>query len=165
MSYCEKCGWLKVLHENGCPEENGFQYYAYTDGTSKPNPGDGGWGLVVVNDVGVRTYHGGKRDTTNNEMELIAVLEAVRSLPEGSKVKVITDSRLVEGFLAKNFKCKAENLLPILMEIKMTIMNKRIDFSIEWTKGHKKKDRTIHSEFNEMADDLALMGYQETVNA
>lgn len=143
--------------------KNGIQYHAYTDGTCKPNPGDGGWGLVIVSDVGVKAFHGGALNTTNNEMELTATLEAVNTVPNNAKVKVITDSKLVKGFIDGSYKCKAPNLLPLVTTIRLTIINRGLDFSIEWVKAHQ-KGATTHSQFNELADDLALMGYQEVKN-
>tara|TARA_R110002126_G_scaffold29583_6_gene97525 strand:- start:6836 stop:7489 length:654 start_codon:yes stop_codon:yes gene_type:complete len=67
----------------------------FTDGSSIPNPGPGGWGAVWVEDGDVRERrHGFEDATTNNRMELQALIEAYRLLPEDAAVTVYTDSRL-----------------------------------------------------------------------
>ncbi len=67
----------------------------FTDGSSVPNPGPGGWGTVWVEDGEVREERSGHdAHTTNNRMELTALIEGFRLLPEDAQVVVWTDSRL-----------------------------------------------------------------------
>lgn len=67
----------------------------FTDGSSVPNPGPGGWGFVWVEAGEVRAQgHGHAPSTTNNRMELQALIEAFRALPPGAETIVHTDSRL-----------------------------------------------------------------------
>ncbi len=69
----------------------------YTDGSCSPNPGPGGWGAVIVPENGKKRELSGKvDDTTNNRMEILAALEALRSLPGCSMVTLYTDSRYVQ---------------------------------------------------------------------
>ena len=73
----------------------GPQSGVFTDGSSIPNPGPGGWGVVWVEDGEIREdRHGHVADTTNNRMELTALIEAYRLLPEDASVVVYTDSKL-----------------------------------------------------------------------
>jgi len=74
----------------------------FTDGSASPNPGPGGWGTVWV-DAGsvVEHSHGKEAQTTNNRMELTALIEAYKLLPEDAAVTVHTDSRLCVDSITK----------------------------------------------------------------
>jgi len=67
----------------------------YTDGACRGNPGPGGWGAVLTYRGRERTLHGAAPDTTNNRMELSAVIAALRALKRRSRVRVHTDSQYV----------------------------------------------------------------------
>jgi len=80
----------------------GPQDGVFTDGSSVPNPGPGGWGVVwVAGGEIVAQGHGSEGDTTNNRMELQALIEAYRLLPEDAEVAVHTDSRLCVDTITK----------------------------------------------------------------
>ena len=68
----------------------------YTDGACKGNPGVGGWGALLKYSGHVRELFGGETQTTNNRMELTAVIEALSALKRHCKVKLHTDSRYVQ---------------------------------------------------------------------
>lgn len=68
----------------------------YTDGACRGNPGPGGWGAVIAADGALREISGGERATTNNRMELLAAIQALESLPEGTDVELHTDSKYVK---------------------------------------------------------------------
>ncbi|MGE0311203.1 MAG: ribonuclease HI [Lautropia sp.] len=74
---------------------------AFTDGACKGNPGPGGWGAVLVWGDHERELFGGERQTTNNRMELQAVIEALKVLKVRSRVDVYTDSRYVQQGIAE----------------------------------------------------------------
>jgi len=75
--------------------EGGPTSGAFADGSSVPNPGPGGWGVVLVEAGEIHAARHGKHPkTTNNRMELTALIEAFRLLPDDAKVTVYTDSRL-----------------------------------------------------------------------
>lgn len=69
--------------------------HIYTDGSCDPNPGNGGWGAVVINGAKVIRLSGSEKDTTNNRMELLAVIKALEIVPPKSKIKLFSDSRYV----------------------------------------------------------------------
>ncbi len=68
----------------------------YADGACKGNPGPGGWGALLLTGGKERELHGGEPATTNNRMELTAVIRALESLPRGSRVRLYTDSQYVQ---------------------------------------------------------------------
>ena len=74
----------------------------FTDGSAVPNPGPGGWGAVWVEDGEIRSeQHGHDPDTTNNRMELQALIAAFTVLPEKAATDVLTDSRLCVDTITK----------------------------------------------------------------
>ena len=68
----------------------------YTDGACKGNPGPGGWGVLMQSGGKQRELHGGAPDTTNNRMELTAVIRALEALKRPSRVRLHTDSQYVQ---------------------------------------------------------------------
>ena len=72
-----------------------MKYTIFTDGSSRGNPGPGGWGAVVVSDTQVTELGGREDHTTNNRMELTAVVEALSHIEVGSSVIVHSDSKYV----------------------------------------------------------------------
>lgn len=71
------------------------QVVIYTDGACKGNPGPGGWGAWLVSGSHEKELFGGERSTTNNRMELTAVIEALASLKRSCEVTIYTDSEYV----------------------------------------------------------------------
>ena len=70
----------------------------YTDGACKGNPGPGGWGVVIIkNGKPVDEIYGGELNTTNNRMELLAVIHGLNKIEEGDTVRVNTDSMYVKN--------------------------------------------------------------------
>lgn len=67
----------------------------YTDGACRGNPGPGGWAAVLTGGPGERVLQGAEADTTNNRMELMAAIMALRDLPAGSRATLHTDSEYV----------------------------------------------------------------------
>ncbi|HET7176038.1 MAG TPA: ribonuclease HI [Gammaproteobacteria bacterium] len=72
---------------------SGFE--VYTDGACRGNPGPGGWGVLILEGGRERTLNGAEADTTNNRMELMAAIMALRELPDGSAADIYTDSKYV----------------------------------------------------------------------
>jgi ribonuclease HI len=68
----------------------------YTDGACKGNPGPGGWGAVLKSGEHEKHLHGGEKLTTNNRMEISAVIFALRALKQKSSVELWTDSQYVQ---------------------------------------------------------------------
>lgn len=133
----------------------------YTDGACKGNPGPGGWGVLVVAGDTEMELFGGELATTNNRMELTAVIEALGALTRPCRVLLHTDSQYVqkgitewiEGWKARGWKTasrepvKNADLWKKLDEI---VRTHHIDWI--WVKGHS------GHEGNERADALANKG-------
>ncbi len=67
----------------------------YTDGSCVGNPGPGGWAAIIVEDGSKKQLSGGQEETTNNRMELMAVIKALEAMPESSLITVHSDSQYV----------------------------------------------------------------------
>lgn len=127
-----------------------------------PNPGPGGWGAVYVVDNNVVAEASGfGGETTNNRMELKALIEAVNLVPEGTPVTVFSDSNLAvrtinewaAGWERRGWKRKSgpvENL--DLVQEAYTAFKKRPELDLVWIKAH------VGFTWNEYADELANKG-------
>ena len=135
----------------------------YADGACKGNPGPGGWGVLLRAGGRDREMHGGEPQTTNNRMELTAVIEGLRALEGPAQVRVYTDSQYVQkgisewihawkrrGWLTADRKpVKNIDLWKALDEAA-----RAHDVEWHWVKGH-----AGHPE-NERADALANKGIE-----
>ncbi|HHT96501.1 MAG TPA: reverse transcriptase-like protein [Clostridiales bacterium] len=114
----------------------------YTDGGCKGNPGKGGWATILIDETGEEFIaSGNKKFTTNNHMELLAVLQGLFMLTEPSKVVIVTDSKYVENsFTKKWYERWIENQeveRPNYELWRMLYNLKDIhDIKIMWVKGH-----------------------------
>ena len=118
----------------------------FTDGACSGNPGPGGWGAILRYGVHEKELSGGEASTTNNRMELTAVIEALKMLKEKCDVTIYTDSKYVaDAFLQgwiwnwmKNGWKKADKkpvLNPELWQTLITEIRKH-EYKIVWVKGH-----------------------------
>ena len=132
----------------------------FTDGSSHPNPGPGGWGFVWVDDGDIeREGHGSEPgSTTNNRMELTALIEAYRALPEDAAVTVYSDSQLCVNTITKwapgwernDWKRKGGPLKNLdLVKPLLTLYRAHPDCPLEWMRAH------AGYRWNEYADSLA----------
>lgn len=139
----------------------------FTDGSSVPNPGPGGWGVVWVEGGEVRaSCHGHDPETTNNRMELTALIEAYRLLPEDAEVTFYTDSRLcvdtitqwAPGWEKKGWKKKGGEIknLELVKEL-LALSRTHPNCTLEWIAAH------AGNRWNEYADSLAMAWRRETV--
>ena len=117
----------------------------YTDGSCLGNPGDGGWAAIIVENEKKTHIKGSKKDTTNNQMELLAPIKAIEKIPQGSKVQIYTDSKYVKSGITEwihNWKkngWKTANKQPVKNQDLWTELdNMTIAYEIEWiwVKGH-----------------------------
>ena len=69
----------------------------YTDGSCIGNPGKGGWAAIIINGDKKIQIKGSKKNTTNNQMELLATIKALKQISKGKKVQIFTDSKYVKS--------------------------------------------------------------------
>lgn len=138
----------------------------FTDGACKGNPGIGGWGAWLKMGEAEKELFGGEANTTNNRMELLAVIEALRALKKPCDVVLFTDSQYVQkgisewihGWKARGWKTAAkqpvknEDLWRALDQIAAT---HKVDW--QWVKGHAGHPG------NERADQLANKGVESAL--
>jgi len=128
----------------------------YTDGAARGNPGPGGYGIILISGKYRKELSQGYQHTTNNRMELLAVIVALESLKiPGSEVTVYTDSKYVADavtkgwvfqWVAKRFKGKKN---PDLW-LRFLEIYKKHDVKFVWVKGH------ADNPLNERCDELAV---------
>ncbi len=82
----------------------------YTDGSSKGNPGPGGWSAIILYDEKIKEIGGREEKTTNNRMELMAAIKSLKVLPENSQIEIHTDSEyLINGITKWIFDWQKNN--------------------------------------------------------
>ncbi len=137
----------------------------YTDGACSGNPGPGGWGTILSSRGVKKELSGGESSTTNNRMELTAVIRGLQALKRPCRVTVVTDSKYVadavtlgwakkwqsQGWM-RNKKEKAQN--PDLWEELLRLLSIH-EVTFQWGKGH-----AGHPE-NERCDEMAVAAYQK----
>ncbi|MGH1421143.1 MAG: ribonuclease HI [Hyphomonas sp.] len=136
----------------------------WTDGACSGNPGPGGWGALLVYGDHRKEMFGGEKETTNNQMELRAAIEALNALKSASKVTLHTDSTYVKDGLTKWIHGWKKNGWKTAA--KKPVKNKELWQALEaacqrhemtwkWVKGHNGDPG------NERADELARLGTAE----
>lgn len=133
----------------------------YTDGACSGNPGPGGWGAVLIAGDHRKEISGGERDTTNNRMEMMAVIRGARALKRGCNVDIHTDSKYVmqgmtewlEGWKRRGWRTASKQ------PVKNVDLWQQLETALDrhevrwfWVKGHSGVPG------NERADDLARSG-------
>ena len=117
----------------------------YTDGSCIGNPGKGGWAAIIFIDGKKTEIKGGKKDTTNNQMELLAPIKALKEIPKGSKVQIFTDSKYVKSGITEwihNWKTngwKTANKQPVKNKelwIDLDLLSNEFEIKWSWVKAH-----------------------------
>ena len=135
----------------------------HTDGACKGNPGPGGWGAVLEYGASKRELFGGEPNTTNNRMELTAVIEALRALTRPCHVTVVTDSQYVQkgvqewmaGWKRKHWRTSAGKPVAnqdLWQRLDEELARHRVGW--QWVRGHQGHPG------NEHADALANRGVE-----
>ena len=123
----------------------------YTDGSCLNNPGPGGWAILGIERKKITKISGGEANTTNNRMELIAVIEALRYYKEYNKYIIHTDSKLTINCAEGKWKRKKN--LDLWEEYDSVSKYKMIVY--KWVKGHSGNKN------NEIVDKLARKAAQK----
>ena len=137
---------------------------AFTDGACRGNPGPGGWGVLLRFNDREKRLCGGENETTNNRMELMAVIQALESLKRECKVKVTSDSQYVlkginewmDNWKKRGWKTAAKKPVKnVDLWQRLDEAQQSHDIEWVWVKGH-----SGHIE-NEIADELANQGIDQ----
>ena len=133
----------------------------YSDGACSGNPGPGGWGALIIYNNQSKEIFGGMKSTTNNQMELKSIIEALKIIENNYKIEVYTDSMYVKDGITKwvsNWKkngWKTSSKKPVKnMELwkELDQLNSSHKINWQWVKGHSGDIG------NEKADALARKG-------
>lgn len=129
----------------------------YTDGGCDPNPGIGGWGVVLIFGDARKELSGGERDTTNNRMELTAAIRALEALSRPCAIQFFTDSQYVKNGITqwlpnwkkKNWKRKTGSVKNLDLWKQLDALRDKHEIKWEWIPSH------IGIEENDRCDELA----------
>lgn len=136
----------------------------YTDGACRGNPGPGGWGALLIYGGKQKQLSGGELETTNNRMELMAAIKALKSLKRSCELTLYTDSQYVrkgilewiDGWKKRDWKTSAKKPVKnvdLWRELDKEVAKHQIHWV--WVKGH------AGNEGNEIADQLANRGIDD----
>ncbi|MBE6989717.1 MAG: ribonuclease HI [Ruminococcaceae bacterium] len=132
----------------------------YTDGACSGNPGPGGWGAILSYNGVEKEISGGEAETTNNRMELTAVIEALARLKEPCAVELWSDSRYVVDALEKGWACgwkkrgwrKSDNKPALNADLweRLLELAAQHRLTCRWVKGHDENQK------NNRCDEMAV---------
>ena len=117
----------------------------YTDGSCLENPGNGGWAAIIIDDGKKTQIKGSKKNTTNNQMELLAPIEALKKIPKDSEVQIFTDSKYVKSGITEwiyNWKkngWKTANKQKVKNKdlwVELDLLSSQFDIKWSWVKAH-----------------------------
>lgn len=129
----------------------------YTDGACSGNPGRGGWAAIIIYEKKIEKIAGSSNDTTNNRMELIAVISALKYVKD-KNIRIYTDSKYTKDGIEKwisNWKkngwktTSKQNVKNIDLWKQLDQLNQDKNINWRWVKGHSE------NKYNNMADKLA----------
>ena len=164
LNYSHMASLLDFLEPEGsvpnspAPKASSGEATIFCDGACSGNPGAGGWGTIVEQDGARREASGGAARTTNNQMELQALIEGLKMVPAETKVKVVTDSEYVakgatqwlKGWIKNGWKTASKQPVKnkeLWQELNVLLQSRPHTF--QWVRGH-----AGHEE-NERCDELA----------
>ena len=141
-----------------------MRYTIYTDGACSGNPGPGGWGAIIFDkDNNQKNLSGNEKNTTNNRMELMAPIMALKKIKINSEVIIYTDSTYVKNGITEWIKkwekngWKNANKKPVKNKdlwVKLDNLCKDNRIIWKWIKGHS------NNKFNNLADELATQAIE-----
>ncbi len=117
----------------------------YTDGSCIGNPGKGGWGVIIIKDGKKTEIKGNKKNTTNNQMELLAQIIALKKIPYGSKVQIFTVSKYVKSGITEwihNWKkngwktANKKKVKNIELWTELDLLSNEFEIKWNWVKAH-----------------------------
>ena len=144
------------------------QVSIYTDGACSGNPGPGGWGAILCYKGTEKEISGAEKETTNNRMELTAVIEALKCLKEACEIELWSDSKYVIDGLEKGWaeswrkngwrkSDRKPALNPDLWEVLLNLTAEH-EIRYHWVKGH------AENELNNRCDALAVAAREKQIS-
>tara|TARA_Y100001970_G_C13707890_1_gene590408 strand:+ start:55 stop:477 length:423 start_codon:yes stop_codon:yes gene_type:complete len=136
-----------------------MKYKIYTDGACSGNPGKGGWAAIILDKKNQLNISGGESKTTNNRMELMAAIMALKKIKNRSEITIYTDSRYVKDGITnwinkwKLNNWKSSNKKPVKNKdlwIKLDNFCLKHKVTWKWVKAH------AGNKYNNLADELAV---------
>ena len=130
----------------------------YTDGSCIENPGKGGWAAIILNNGNKIKIKGNKENATNNQMELLAPIQALKKIPKGNKVQIFTDSKYVKSGITEwihNWKKNGwktsgrKEVKNKKLWTELDLLNNEFEINWNWVKAHST------DEYNNQVDLLA----------
>ena len=130
----------------------------YTDGSCLENPGNGGWAAIINNDGNVQKISGCEKNTTNNRMELMATINALKKIKSDEEIEIYTDSKYVKlgitewinNWIKNDWKTsKRENVKNKDLWLELYNLNQSLKVKWNWVKAH------AGNPLNEEVDSLA----------
>ena len=131
----------------------------YTDGACSGNPGKGGWAAIILDGKNQSSISGSENKTTNNRMELMAPIMALKKIKTKSEITIYTDSRYVKDGITEWIKkwklndWKSSNKKPVKNKdlwVKLDNSCKKHNVSWKWVKAH------AENKYNNLVDELAV---------
>ena len=117
----------------------------YTDGSCLTNSGNGGWAAIINEDGKIKKISGNEKNTTNNRMELLAPINALRGMNPSSQIKIYTDSQYVKlgitewikKWIINNWQTsKKEDVKNKDLWVELYNLNKSLNVNWNWVKAH-----------------------------
>ena len=137
-----------------------MKFKIYTDGACSGNPGKGGWAAIILDDLNQSSISGGENNTTNNRMELMAPIMALKKIKKRSEITIFTDSKYVKNGITdwikkwKQNNWKSSNRKPVKNKdlwIKLDNSCQKHKITWKWVKAH------AGNKYNNLADELAVI--------
>ena len=137
----------------------------YTDGACSGNPGPGGWGAILIYKEVEKVLSGGEESTTNNRMELTAVIRGLQALKESCVVELYSDSKYVIDALQKGWavswqkngwkKADKKPALNVDLWEELLTLTEKHQLNYHWVKGH------AENPYNNRCDELAVSEWKK----
>ena len=117
----------------------------YTDGSCQTNPGNGGWAAIINEDGKIKKISGSEKNTTNNRMELLAPINALKEISISSEITIFTDSQYVKlgitewikKWIINNWQTsKKEDVKNKDLWVELYNLDKSLDVKLNWVKAH-----------------------------
>ena len=139
----------------------------YTDGSCLTNPGDGGWAAIITINGEIKEISGSEKNTTNNRMELLAPIRALKEMKQSDQIEIYTDSQYVKlgitewinTWVVNNWKTsKKEDVKNKDLWVELYDLNKSLNVKWNWVKAHAGNVMNAWGKENNVGDKILMMG-------